>query len=174
MKCPACNNELSQLAAGNIMVDVCQGGCGGIWFDQFELRRVDEAHESAGEHLLDVERDENINIDYNQRRRCPKCNILMLQHFFSPKRQVKVDECPQCGGYWLDAGELSIIRKQFKDNAERQKAVQQYLAKTYDAQLTQMLAKDKEQAAAARKIARMFRFICPSYYIPGKQDGGAF
>jgi len=24
------------------------------------------------------------------------------------------------------------------------------------------------------KISNMFRFICPSYYIPGKQDWGAF
>ena len=26
----------------------------------------------------------------------------------------------------------------------------------------------------ARRIAHAFRFICPSYYIPGKQSWGAF
>jgi len=24
------------------------------------------------------------------------------------------------------------------------------------------------------RIARLFRFICPSYYVPGKQKWGAF
>ena len=42
MKCPACGNELSQMVAGEITVDVCKGGCGGIWFDHFELQKVDE------------------------------------------------------------------------------------------------------------------------------------
>jgi uncharacterized protein len=37
MKCPACFNELTQLQVGSLVVDVCQGGCGGIWFDAFEL-----------------------------------------------------------------------------------------------------------------------------------------
>jgi len=27
---------------------------------------------------------------------------------------------------------------------------------------------------SARKIANAFKFICPSYYIPGKQAWGAF
>ena len=36
MKCPACFNELTELQVGNLTVDACQGGCGGIWFDAFE------------------------------------------------------------------------------------------------------------------------------------------
>jgi len=28
------------------VVDVCQNGCGGIWFDNFELEKVDEKHET--------------------------------------------------------------------------------------------------------------------------------
>ena len=44
MQCPACFHQLTQLQVGNLFVDVCQGGCGGIWFDGFELQRVDEEH----------------------------------------------------------------------------------------------------------------------------------
>ena len=31
-----------------------------------------------------------------------------------------------------------------------------------------------EEVARARNVARMFRFVCPSNYIPGKQAWGAF
>src|ERR1044071_6617213 len=41
MQCPACFNELSPFHVGSVAVDVCQGSCGGIWFDAFELQRVD-------------------------------------------------------------------------------------------------------------------------------------
>jgi hypothetical protein len=37
-----------------------------------------------------------------------------------------------------------------------------------------MEPESQEKAEKARKVANMFRFICPSYYIPGKQDWGAF
>ena len=111
MKCPACFNELACLQVGNLTVDVCQGGCGGIWFDAFELQRVDEENEEAGERLLEIRRDERIRVDPSRKRECPRCDGIKLQrHFFSAKRRVEVDECPNCGGYWLDAGELAQIR----------------------------------------------------------------
>jgi uncharacterized protein len=52
--CPACGNSLTTTTAGRITVDVCERGCGGIWFDRYELMRVDEADESAGEGLLEI------------------------------------------------------------------------------------------------------------------------
>ena len=52
MQCPACYNQLSPFQVGNVTVDVCQGGCGGIWFDAFELQRVDDQAEAAGEAML--------------------------------------------------------------------------------------------------------------------------
>jgi Zn-finger nucleic acid-binding protein len=36
--------------------------------------------------------------------------MKLHRHFFSAKRRIEVDECPNCGGYWLDAGELAQIR----------------------------------------------------------------
>ena len=56
MKCPVCSNLLEAMTAGDVTVDVCKGGCGGIWFDNFELKKFDEPCESAGEALLDIER----------------------------------------------------------------------------------------------------------------------
>src|SRR5438445_12013350 len=97
MKCPACFNELSQMQVGNVSVDVCQGGCGGIWFDAFELQRVDEEHEPAGERLQNTKRDESVRVDSSRKRECPRCQGIKLQrHFFSAKRKIEVDQCPNC------------------------------------------------------------------------------
>ena len=54
MKCPACNTTMEEVTVEGITVDVCKQGCGGIWFDRFELQKVDEMHESAGEILLQM------------------------------------------------------------------------------------------------------------------------
>src|SRR2546421_6339465 len=111
MKCPACFNELTETEVGCLSLDVCYGGCGGIWFDAFELQRVDEEQETAGELLLHIQRDESVVVDLARKRDCPRCRDVKLQrHFSSASRTVEVDECPNCAGYWLDAGEVAKIR----------------------------------------------------------------
>ena len=175
MKCPTCGNPLQEMTVGDVKVDVCKGGCGGIWFDWFELKKFDEPHESAGESLLDIERDESIAVDHTKKLNCPKCaDIVMMRHFFSVKKQVEVDECPGCGSFWLDAGELGKIRNLFKTEEERHKAAEEYFKEVFGDKLTAMQAEDEAKLNKVRKISNMFRFICPSYYIPGKQDWGAF
>ena len=172
MKCPACGNLLSPITVGGVTVNACQGGCGGIWFDRFELNKVDEPSQSAGESLLHIERNPAIQPDRNKRPllMCPKCGVIMMRHFFSVKKQVLVDECPECAGTWLDAGELATIRTEFKTNEDRKQAAEEYFDEVFGKQLAQLHAQDKESAARAQKIAHMFQFICPSYYIPGKQS----
>ncbi len=174
MRCPACGAELSQMVAGGITVDACRGGCGGIWFDRFELSKVDEPKESAGEALLHIERRARGNIDPSQRRKCPKCSMIMMQHFFDVKRQVVVDECPQCAGMWLDAGELATIRSAYATEDERKQAAEKYFDEIFGKRLAELHARSVQDAERARKIAHLFRFICPSYWIPGKQPGAAF
>jgi hypothetical protein len=40
--------------------------------------------------------------------KCPKCGGDMNEE---DRGQVKVDVCPDCGGMFLDAGELELMRK---------------------------------------------------------------
>lgn len=113
VKCPACYNELSEIQVGALKVDVCRGGCGGIWFDAFELNRVDEDAEAAGDLLLNIPRDPALVVESSRKRECPRCPAIKLhRHFFSGRRRVQVDQCPNCAGYWLDAGELAAIREE--------------------------------------------------------------
>jgi len=153
---------------------MCAGGCGGIWFDWFELARVDEVHESAGEKLLEVEHDPTLRPDLSKRIHCPRDGEIMMRHFHSVKRGVVVDECSRCAGFWLDAGGLAGIRSEFATEKERKKAAQEYFSELFDPNLAVARAKTMEDLRKARRIAHAFRFICPSYYIPGEQDWGAF
>lgn len=118
MKCPACFNSLAEIQVGSLRVDVCHGGCGGVWFDAFELQRVDEEQEAAGEPLLAIQRDPHVVVDAARKRECPRCpGVKLRRHFFSAKRRIEVDECPNCGGYWLDAGELAQVRAEKAQSA---------------------------------------------------------
>jgi hypothetical protein len=103
---------------GGVKVDACHGGCAGIWFDAFELQRVDDSHEVRTEYLLRIQRDTRLKVDVSRKRACPRCDgVKLKRHFFSARKQVEVDHCPNCGGYWLDAGELEKIRAEKKADA---------------------------------------------------------
>ncbi len=176
MICPACSTRLTEEKVGDVVVDVCKLGCGGIWFDNWELDKLDEPHEHAGEMLLDVEVAPGIVVDHSKRRQCPRCNgVTMMRHFFSVKREVVVvDECAACAGIWLDVGELKRIRSQYNTEEERERAAREYFDEVFGEELARIREEGHESLEKARRIANIFRFVCPSYYIPGKQDWGAF
>jgi len=95
-------------------------------------------------------------------------------YYASVKRKVVVDECPNCGGHWLDPGELRTIRTEYATEGDRKQAASEYFSEVFGPELAAAHAKSQEELARAQRIAHAFRFICPSYYIPGKQDWGAF
>lgn len=175
MKCPACGEDLSPVSIGDVSVDACVDSCGGVWFDSFELDKLDEPSEAAGVALLMTPHSSGIAVDYSRTRDCPRCDSTpMMRHFMSPKREVVVDECPACGGFWLDVGELRAIRDQFDSEEERRAAAGEYFDDLFGTQLTEMRAESERGRARAGMIARIFKFICPSYYISGDHEWGAF
>ncbi len=166
MECPACGNKLWQITVSDVELDVCKGGCGGIWFDNFELKKFDEPHESVGEELLNIERDESLVVDHEKRRKCPKCDdIIMMRHFFSTKKEVEIDECPQCGGFWLDSGELERIRNLFSNEEEKERAAKEYFSEVFRQDLAIEQVKHESQTERIQRAASIFRFISPSFYF---------
>ena len=176
MKCPRTGTVLKEIEIEGVKVDISEA-CGGVWFDNFELKNFDEVHESAGEKLIELmSRYRNDDIDLSQKLNSPRHpEVVMKRRFFSPKRQIEIDECPQCGGIWLDAGELTKIRELFPNEADRKKAGNEFLDEIFENSVfREMLEESKENKRKGQRIANMFRWLCPSYYIPGKQDGSAF
>lgn len=171
MKCPACDNNLHEVSLEGIVLDVCNDGCGGIWFDRFELKKLDEPHEFTDDSLLDLVVDPKVQVDHSKKRNCPKCeNIVMRRYFFSAEQEVEVDECPKCAGFWLDEGELFQIRKQYNSEEERKQAAKKHFGAMFEGQIENMKAESREKAEKARRISRMFRLITPSYYMSGLDD----
>ena len=159
MKCPACGNELSSVAYDGLTVDSCKdNGCGGLFFDQFELRKVDEPTELLGDKLVELQKQEAKKAVSDERRNCPKCdNIVMMRHFFSVKKEVEVDECPGCGGIWLDAGELDKIRKEFSSDSARETATHKSFDNMFDPGIVQFQSEEKRESIG--KMGRLFSFF---------------
>lgn len=167
MNCPACNKVLVSVTSGQVTVDVCQNGCGGVWFDQFEFKKIDEKHERDGDLITQMSSKRLGLVKASHQLKCPKCkDVTMMRRFESVKRQVEVDECARCAGFWLDAGELTVIREQFLSEAERVNAATKYFGEVFGGDLEKIKKSSKQGAEAAKRITRALRFICPSQYLP--------
>lgn len=151
MQCPACNTTLSQVTVRNITLDVCKGGCGGIWFDKEELERFDEEIELIAEDILLGEKGMQVVVDYNKARPCPKCSNSVLQRcYVDSEKKILVDTCLLCGGIWLDPGELYMLRS---DNAQRDEREQVLKAYFSDPQRQEELKK------LPQKFSAIFRLL---------------
>ena len=120
MKCPRTGSSLKTVKVGKISVDVSEQ-CGGVFFDNLELDKFDEKHEIRGEVLVEhLSQFEAHILDADKRINCPKCeDVVMMRRFYSPKQVLEIDECPNCAGIWLDAGELELLRENFSTESER-------------------------------------------------------
>jgi len=55
---------------------------------------------------LDAEREKQERTSHYNK--CPKCGCDLRER---EHHRVKIDECPECGGMWLDKGELELIEE---------------------------------------------------------------
>ena len=62
--------------------------------------------------------------------KCPKCGIKMREHKYRNAKEVNVDECYACGGFFLDSGELKQIRDNYMSEDEREVYVQRLVGET--------------------------------------------
>jgi uncharacterized protein len=112
MNCPKCVDErLSRMRAGELEVDHCPA-CGGLWLDQNELPRLLEV--DAGD-LRDLRRGRDATGANTRLGKCPACARGLLRVTSGIQRQVTVDKCADCGGVWLDGGELETLLAAGKD-----------------------------------------------------------
>lgn len=131
MKCPRTGEPLIKRTFADLEVDISQG-CGGIWFDRFELPKVQYKDHELGELIVEQLRTHtNPFLDTAPRIKCPRdTDVVMMRRYFSPKQQIEIDECPACGGVWLDAEELDGIRALFRDSEDRARASQAFVDAT--------------------------------------------
>jgi uncharacterized protein len=63
---------------------------------------------------LDAERAQRERASHFMK--CPKCGADLAEREMS---HVKVDVCTECGGMWLDAGELDLVRDARRSGVSR-------------------------------------------------------
>ena len=124
------NSILKKIIANGVELDVSEHS-GGIWFDHFELNKFTDSNTQAGKELADHIDKFCIRIDgeiAQQRLFCPvDHDVVMIRRFYSPKMQIQIDECPQCGGIWLDPGELKGIVNLFRDEADARRVTNRFI-----------------------------------------------
>lgn len=151
LKCPACQKEMKKIfiPEQGINVDVCTDGCGGIYFDNREFKYFDEAHENIDKITEALQGKTFIEVDENLPRTCPACGAKMVKNFSSSKREIQIDECYSCGGKFLDHGELTKFRAEYKTEAERSADIMKEVYSTVGLEIKQL-----EEANAIAKRNR--------------------
>jgi Zn-finger nucleic acid-binding protein len=75
--------------------------------------------EAAFAALCYVRRNRQIRVDFSRERKCPRCaNSRLARVLFGPGSRAKVCECSQCGGCWLDDGELTQLHFEWSQSRE--------------------------------------------------------
>ena len=112
LRCPRSSTPLSPLRIGGVNTDVCED-CGGLWLDRHELARFEHPDSAFGDALVaHLSQFPPVLLDHSVRLNCPHHHdVVMLRLRFSAAVPVTIDECPQCGGVWLDSDELAQIRR---------------------------------------------------------------
>ena len=121
LNCPACGTPMKKvfLEEQGFILDVCLNGCGGIWFDNRELSKVDEKTEDISNLAAAYEGKNFHRVDKEQDRDCPLCHKKMVKNCASAKQEITVDECYQCGGKFFDYQELETMRNQYETEEAR-------------------------------------------------------
>ena len=166
MICPVCKKNMTEEDFGGVKVDVCRDGCKGIWFDWFELTKLDEQNEGLGDALQEALHFPRVNDENRGPINCPKCGIPLHRHLYKSSKEVNIDECYKCGGFFLDSGELTELRDHHMSKQEEAAYLDKLLANIpeYQQELRDA-AKDKLRADA---LAHYTRFLRLSYYMTGK------
>ena len=112
IKCPACGTEMKKvfIADKGINVDICENGCGGIFFDNKEIQEFSGVNDDISEIKKVLAGKNFMPVDENKTRICPVCGIPMIK---TKALGVHIDTCYKCGALFLDNGEFELVRAKF-------------------------------------------------------------
>lgn len=107
--CILCQQPMQSESYLGITFDSCPG-CAGLWFEQDTLSQIRKLDEVALETLEEKHLPKvGQGAGRTPERRCPNCDVVMLHYHYAYDSPVELDTCEQCGGLWVDDGELHKI-----------------------------------------------------------------
>ncbi len=114
MKCLNCNtemmNNLVQTKNDQISYDICEA-CGSFWLDAGELDKMAFKVEGS----IEFGSKNKIEATSESSRKCPRCEDTTLDKVSFIGSDISLDRCRNCGGFWLDGGELDLINKELEE-----------------------------------------------------------
>ena len=161
MRCPACENELTEYKASKFTVDICRGSCGGIWIHHSQAEKIQHLKPGIGTDLLLFEKADGVKTYRNSEHPCPNCKTTLLyRHFFSKKYDTEVNQCSKCSGFWIDLGGLTEILISRKKN--KRDLIENYFTVIRNEKISRMNLANQDIAEAAELITVIFNFLRPS------------
>ncbi len=114
MNCLNCGqqmvNNLVMSRKQQIAYDICEG-CGSLWLDAGELDKM--AFQVEGS--IEFSSQEPAAGAPEIRKACPRCEGEDLAKVsFVGSDDVVLDRCANCGGFWLDGGELDLVNRELE------------------------------------------------------------
>ena len=112
MKCLNCGgemmNHLVHTNHGHIGYDICEA-CGGLWLDKGELDRMAFEVEGSAEASSATP----VECGEEPAHPCPRCEGVALHKVkFLDESEITLDRCDNCGGFWLDGGEIDRVNSE--------------------------------------------------------------
>jgi Zn finger protein HypA/HybF involved in hydrogenase expression len=83
------------------------------FFAKMEFERKKKIEEEKHKMLAAEQKSRLRELHY---MRCPKCGMELIEIDY---KGIKIDECSECEGIWLDAGELETVAKLEKTGLDK-------------------------------------------------------
>ncbi len=112
MLCLNCGEKMAGYVAmtptGRIEYTICES-CGSLWLDRSALDKM--AFQVEGS--IEASSQEEVKADTG--RPCPRCaNVDLEEVRFLGESHIMLEKCPNCGGFWLDGGELDLVNRELE------------------------------------------------------------
>ncbi len=114
MLCLSCSAEMMNYEVitkhGQISYNACEQ-CGSLWLDAGELDKMAFQVEGSIEYCSQDKDD----TPEAQPKKCPRCDNFDLDRVrFLNYSDIILHHCTNCGGFWLDGGELNLIDEELR------------------------------------------------------------
>jgi hypothetical protein len=83
------------------------------YFARMELERKKKIESEKHKMLAREEKEKLKELHF---MRCPKCGMKLVEVDY---KGIKIDECSECEGLWLDSGELTAVSKLNKTSIDK-------------------------------------------------------
>jgi Zn-finger nucleic acid-binding protein len=103
-------NNLVQTKSDQIAYDICEA-CGSLWLDAGELDKMAFKVDGSIEYCS----KDKLEDAGKPGKQCPRCDETTLDKVSFIGSDIVLDRCKNCGGFWLDGGELDLVNRKLED-----------------------------------------------------------